>query len=306
MANYGYQPNPQQSSYSAQNNLNFYQSSYSQQPVSGHSTPFQAAYGGGAQSNAYAGSGANYGFGAFAGQPGASGQMGTGQSGLRTGWLAAFGTEGYEGEPPLLEELGVNFQHIQGKTLAVLNPLARIDNHIMDDSDLAGPFLFCALFGTFLLLSGKLWFGYVCGLAALGAVSLYFIFSMMSPPLSPEEMNAAQQNSGSGHYGSANLSSTLTFGRSSSVLGYCLLPLVFASLLGVVVPLDSLIGYVVVSLAISWCTYSSSAMFVVVGRMTNMRGLVAYPLALFYVGFGIMAIFSSRGTGRIDAMKAGT
>ena len=41
--------------------------------------------------------------------------MGTGQGGLRTGWLAAFGTEGYEGEPPLLEELGVNFRHIQVK-----------------------------------------------------------------------------------------------------------------------------------------------------------------------------------------------
>lgn len=228
--------------------------------------------------------------------------MGTGQGGLRTGWLAAFGTEGYEGEPPLLEELGVNFQHIQKKTLAVLNPLARMDKHIMDDSDLAGPLLFCGLFGTFLLLSGKLWFGYVCGLAALGAISLNFIFSMMSPPLTPEEMNAAQQQS---HYGSTQLSSSLTFGRSSSVLGYCLLPLVFASLLGVVLPLDSFMGYCLVSLAIAWSTYSSSAMFCVVGRMTNMRGLVAYPLALFYVGFGIMAIFSSRGTGRIDAMKAG-
>lgn len=37
------------------------------------------------------------------------------QGGLRTGWLAAFGTEGYEGEPPLLEELGVNFEHIRTK-----------------------------------------------------------------------------------------------------------------------------------------------------------------------------------------------
>lgn len=41
--------------------------------------------------------------------------MGTGQGGLRTGLLAAFGTEGYEGEPPLLEELGVNFGHIRMK-----------------------------------------------------------------------------------------------------------------------------------------------------------------------------------------------
>lgn len=106
-------------SYSAQNNLNFYQSSYSNQPVSGQSTPLQAYGAGpgaggpsGAASQAY---GDNYGFGGFGGAPGASGQMGTGQDGLRTGWLAAFGTEGYPGEPPLLEELGVNFQHIQMK-----------------------------------------------------------------------------------------------------------------------------------------------------------------------------------------------
>jgi hypothetical protein len=39
------------------------------------------------------------------------------QGGLRTGWLAAFGTEGYDGEPPLLEELGVNFGHIRSKVL---------------------------------------------------------------------------------------------------------------------------------------------------------------------------------------------
>lgn len=152
--------------------------------------------------------------------------------------------------------------------------------------------------------SGKLWFGYVCGLAALGAFSLNFVFSMMSPPISQEEVNAAQNGGYQG--GSSHLSSTLTLGRSSSVLGYCLLPLVFSSLLGVVVPLDSFLGYCIVSTAIAWCTYSSSAMFCSVGRMTNMRGLVAYPLALFYVGFGIMAIFSSRGTGRIDQMKAGT
>ena len=38
------------------------------------------------------------------------------------------------------------------QTLTVLNPMARIDQHIMDDADLAGPFLFCGLFGTFLLL----------------------------------------------------------------------------------------------------------------------------------------------------------
>ncbi|KAL8913916.1 MAG: hypothetical protein Q9171_001301, partial [Xanthocarpia ochracea] len=179
-------------------NLNFYQSSYPA-PVSGHSTPSQAQYPYsstpsqnpyGPQSNAYGASSAS-GFGGFggAGAPGVSGRMGE-QGGLRTGWLAAFGTEGYEGEPPLLEELGVNFGHIKGKlmkvgetqTLTVLNPLAPISQHIMDDSDLAGPILFFLLFGTFLLFSGKVHFGYIYGLALVGSLSLHTIFSLMSPP----------------------------------------------------------------------------------------------------------------------------
>lgn len=47
------------------------------------------------------------------------------------------------------------------QTLTVLNPLARIDQHIMDDSDLAGPILFFLLFGTFLLLVSISWNGHV-------------------------------------------------------------------------------------------------------------------------------------------------
>ena len=58
--------------------------------------------------------------------------------------------------------------------------------------------------------------------------------------------------------------------------------------------MDTAFGYIATSAAIVWCTTSSSAMFCAVGRMHGMRGLVAYPLGLFYVGFGIMGIFSSR------------
>jgi hypothetical protein len=87
------------------------------------------------------------------------------------------------------------------------------------------------------------------------------------------------------------------------LLGYCLLPLVLTSLIGILVPMDTLFGYALTALAIAWCTYSSSAMFCVVGRMSSMRGLVAYPMVLFYGSFGIMAIFSSRGTGALVVAK---
>ena len=94
-------------------NLQFFSSSY-EQGVPQHGAPSQASYGYGAPagpSSYGASSGFSAGFGAA---PGVSGRMGE-QGGLKTGWLAAFSTDGYDGEPGLLEELGVNFGHIQTK-----------------------------------------------------------------------------------------------------------------------------------------------------------------------------------------------
>lgn len=68
--------------------------------------------------------------------------------------------------------------------------------------------------------------------------------------------------------------------------------------------MDTLVGYLLTGLAIAWCTFSSSAMFCTVGGMRDMRGLVAYPVALFYVGFGIMGIFSSKGASGFAAVTA--
>ena len=189
------------------------------------------------------------------------------------------------------------------QTLAVLNPFRRIDQHLMDDSDLGGPILFAGLFGFFLLFSGNLHFGYIYGLAALGSISLHFIISLMTPLEDGDVTSQATPYGGhqpgqppSAHGGMHpnELSSTLTYFRSASVLGYCLLPLTVTSLLGIVMPMDTPLGIVMTSAAIMWCTYSASGIFCAVGRMRGMRGLVAYPLALFYVGFGIMSIFSSR------------
>lgn len=196
------------------------------------------------------------------------------------------------------------------KTFTVLSPLSPTPIHLMDDADLAGPILFFLLFGTFLLFSGKVHFGYIYGLALIGSLSLHTIFSLMSPPLDATSPTSAafpgaagpSYGAGGGASGGAaasnegRLSATLTFPRSASVLGYCLLPLVLISCIGIVMPMDTMTGYLLNCLAISWCTYSSSKIFCAVGRMHSMRALVAYPLALFYVGFGLMGIFSSKGS----------
>lgn len=59
--------------------------------------------------------------------------------------------------------------------------------------------------------------------------------------------------------------------------------------------MNGMIGYFISILAIAWCTFSASNMFVTVLRVQDMRFLLAYPLALFYSVFGIMAIFGSGG-----------
>lgn len=135
------------------------------------------------------------------------------------GFWSAFGTGGFPDEPPLMEELGINIGHIVDKTLTVLNPLHRYsashakDAHMMDDADLAGPLLFCFIFGMTLLLAGKSQFGYVYGVALLGAVSIYTLLNLMS-------------EGGIDAY------------RVASVLGYCLLPLCILSTASIVVRLE--------------------------------------------------------------------
>ncbi|KAI0051791.1 Yip1-domain-containing protein [Auriscalpium vulgare] len=205
-------------------------------------------------------------------QPGATGGFG-GNIQPAGGWWTAFGTGGFEGEPPLLEELGINFSHIGAKSMTVLNPFRRVDENIMDDADLAGPLLFCFCFATFLLFSGKPQFGYIYGVGLLGSMSIYTLLNVMS-------------EKGIDAY------------RVVSVLGYCLLPMVGVGALSVLVKLDGLVGYVFSSVSIAWCTYAASGIFVAVLRMSDQRLLVAYPVGLLYGCFALLSVFNVGGSGK--------
>jgi len=199
-------------------------------------------------------------------QPSTAGYTGSIQPAGR--WWTAFGTGGFEGEPPLLEELGINFSHIGAKSMTVLNPFRRVDEHIMDDADLAGPLIFCFCFATFLLFSGKLQFGYIYGFAFLGSISLYCLLNLMS-------------EQGIDAY------------RVLSVIGYCLLPMVGVGALSVIITLDGMLGYMLSSLSIVWCTYAASGIFVTVLCMSDQRLLVAYPVGLLYGCFALLSVFNA-------------
>ncbi|KAJ1736466.1 hypothetical protein H4S06_002891 [Coemansia sp. BCRC 34490] len=182
-------------------------------------------------------------------------------------WVAAFGTGGFPNEAPLLEELGINFMHIRSKTLAVLNPFKPLDTEIYDDSDMAGPLLFILILGTFLLLSGKSQFGYIYGVGLMGTVGIWAILNLMSQ-------------------------GGIAVMRTASILGYCLLPIVFLGSIGLMIDFKSTQpGLFAAILPIAWCTYSSATMFVTVLSMSEQRLLVAYPVCLFYTSFALLTVF---------------
>lgn len=172
-------------------------------------------------------------------------------------------------EPPLLEELGINFDQIIQKTLAVILPIKAPDANILHESDLAGPLVFALAFGCFLLLSGKVHFGYIYGIGLVGSLSMFALLNLMSPPNVP-----------------------LSFGCTVSVLGYCLLPMVLLSGISVLISLNSgIIGTVLVSLTVAWCSLSASKLFVTALEMHNQQPLVLYPCILLYGVFALITVF---------------
>ncbi|ELT91035.1 hypothetical protein CAPTEDRAFT_168758 [Capitella teleta] len=174
--------------------------------------------------------------------------------------------ENFDDEPPLLEELGINFDHIRQKTLAVLNPIATPDSAIHSDTDLAGPLVFGLLFGASLLLAGKVQFGYIYGIGVVGCMAVYSILHLMSLQ---------------------GVSVLCVI----SVLGYCLLPMVLLSFGAVLLSLQGAVGAALTTVAVLWCSVSASNLFVAALAMDQQQLLVAYPCALVYGVFALLTVF---------------
>ncbi|XP_071847864.1 protein YIPF5-like [Apostichopus japonicus] len=175
-------------------------------------------------------------------------------------------SDSFEDEPPLLEELGINFEHIYQKTLSVLNPLRETDPAAIADCDLAGPLVFALAFGGSLMLAGKVQFGYIYGIGGLGCLAMWMLLNVMS-------MTGC---SASGII---------------SVLGYCLLPMIILNFLAIVISLQGIFGTVASLLTIGWCSWSASKLFVTSLAMDQQQLLVAYPCALLYGVFALLTVF---------------
>jgi hypothetical protein len=63
----------------------------------------------------------------------------------------------------------------------------------------------------------------------------------------------------------------------------------------IVVLRSGLLGSVLSTVSIAWCTYAASGIFVAVLRMSDQRLLVAYPVGLLYGCFALLSVFHVGG-----------
>ena len=184
-----------------------------------------------------------------------------------------------ENEPPLLEELGINLEHIWLKTKAVVLPFRRFSSKtnntallepdlIVKDADLAGPLALALALGGEMLLMGKVHFGYIYGFGLFGCLSLTLVLNLMSP------------------------ASAVSVWTVTSILGYSLLPVnVLAALRLILLVAPPIVTQLCGVLAVIWSTTASTRLFEIGCGMDHQRYLIAYPIALVYSAFVLITIF---------------
>lgn len=171
-----------------------------------------------------------------------------------------------EDELPILEELGISTERIKEKVISVIT-MKKIDKKSLEDSDMAGPFLIFIIFALTLILQKKTHFGYIYGTTIFGGFVISTIMNLMSKKES------------------------ILLYNTISVLGYCMIPVVGASFIGVIINLKDLIGILICLLSIILSSYTATNFFEEVLMMESQKWLIFYPLVLFYTCFVILTVY---------------
>jgi len=180
-----------------------------------------------------------------------------------------------EDEAPLLEELGINIQHMMLKSKAVIVPFSRFGGDQIDpvaicqDGDPLGPIALLLLLGGEMVLTGKLQFGYIYIYGLFGCIAMWLVVNLMAP------------------------TEAVSIWTVTSIMGYSLLPVNILALVKIfVVNLINMqtLGNILGGLTVVWSTSASTRLLELGCGLRAQRYLIMYPLLLFYSAFVMMTI----------------
>ncbi|KAM7255270.1 hypothetical protein ACFE04_020511 [Oxalis oulophora] len=185
------------------------------------------------------------------------------------GSSSSLGGANFDDEEPLLDELGIHPDQIWKKTKSILNPF-RVNPIVhKDSSDLSGPIFFYLGLCLFQLLAGKIQFGVILGWIVVASIFLYVVFNML-----------------------AGRNGNLDLHTCTSVVGYCMLPVVILSAISLFVPQGGGVRFVISAVFVFWATRACTGLMVALADGgEEHRGLIAYACLLIYTLFSLLVIF---------------
>lgn len=180
----------------------------------------------------------------------------------------------HENEPPLLEELEIYPDRIIDKSIAMLSPFQmnqKDTEQLCSDIDLPGPVLMYLVFGVNLFLAGKRFiFDHIYELSIITTIGIYGLLRLMSR--SPKQQS-------------------LTIKSVASTLGYGMVNMVWLSLLGIIMDLNSFNGLILSATSVLMATVGTSHLLCVMADQTDNSILIAFPIALIYALFSFLVVF---------------
>ncbi|KAI8806382.1 Yip1 domain-containing protein [Cladochytrium replicatum] len=170
-------------------------------------------------------------------------------------------------DEPVMTTIMRDLKNIAAKMRQVLLPTG--DKNILKDWDLWGPLLLC------LTLSVRL---SVTAPASQSSIWFTLVFAIVWCGAAVVTLN------------SKLLGGKLSFFQSLCVLGYCIFPLVLASLITLFIP-SIIIRSVLVGVAFAWGSYASMG-FLADVNLSKRRMLAVYPMVLFYFTIAWLVLIS--------------
>jgi protein YIPF5/7 len=178
----------------------------------------------------------------------------------------------FEDEPPILEELEIDVGAIIQKSISILT--ARVGADSLRDIDMGGPLLFAASLATIHLMHGKLHFGVLFGWSVVAFMLFWFTVHQLA-----------------GH-GAQSQKECIDLYNCSGCLGYCLLPMIVANVIGLFLPRGSAVSAILLTLVSFYCAFLS-------GKLVTKRAVflqhqlwtIVYPAFLYYATIALLSMY---------------
>jgi protein YIPF5/7 len=154
------------------------------------------------------------------------------------------------------------------KFLLVLTQRGLDTSEIAKEDDMATTLCVLFVFGTLLLIRGKIQFGNIYGFGLCGCFLICGLINLLT-----------------------KRGESIQFYSTICILGNCLLPFLFLALAAIFFDLLHPIGMCFELFIVVWSAISATRFFELKMDMKDQRYLIMYPIALFYCVFVMLTVF---------------